>query len=204
MIRYPINIFRFLPGVAILAILFTPSDATAHLVTTGMGPVYDGIGHLLMTPEDLVPVIAVALFTGLRGKSPGRRALFFLPAAWLAGGFAGLMTGGAPFVLMPALSFLILGGLIAADLRLPDNVTTLLVTAVGIAHGFYNGTAMAGGPGVSGLLGIAAILFALVAIASAFVVSLQATWTRIAVRVTGSWIAAVGLLMLGWMLKGNG
>ena len=80
----------------------------------------------------------------------------------------------------------------------------VLVTAVGIAHGFYNGTAMTGGPGVSGLLGIAAILFALVAIASAFVVSLQATWTRIAVRVTGSWIAAVGLLMLGWMLKGNG
>jgi hypothetical protein len=71
-------------------------------------------------------------------------------------------------------------------------------------HGFYNGIAMAGGPGVSGLLGIAAILFTLIAIVSALVVSLQAAWTRVVVRVTGSWIAAVGLLMLGWLVKGSG
>jgi len=33
------------------------------------------------------------------------------------------------------------------------------------------------------------------------VVSLRRPWTRIAVRVTGSWLAAVGLLMLGWGLR---
>jgi len=40
---------------------FFPSEAAAHLGTTGMGPVYDGIGHFLLTPEDLVPVLALAL-----------------------------------------------------------------------------------------------------------------------------------------------
>jgi hypothetical protein len=55
--------------------LLIPSYAAAHLVTTGMGPVYDGIGHLLLTPEDLVPSLAVALYAGLRGKSPGRCSL---------------------------------------------------------------------------------------------------------------------------------
>jgi hydrogenase/urease accessory protein HupE len=203
-ISHTLKTFLSFSVLVVLTDFVFPFDAAAHLVTTGMGPVYDGIGHLLLTPEDLVPVIAVALLAGLRGKNPGRRVLFFLPVAWLAGGFAGLMASGEPIVAMPALSFLILGGLIAADLRLPDNFTTVLVTAVGIMHGFYNGTAMAGGPGVSGLLGIAAILFTLVAIVSAFVVSLQAAWTRVAVRVTGSWIAAVGLLMLGWLIKGSG
>ena len=36
---------------------------------------------------------------------------------------------------------------------------------------------------------------------SAAVVSLRAGWARIAVRVAGSWVAAVGILMFGWMLQ---
>ena len=44
---------------------------------------------------------------------------------------------------------------------------------------------------------------ALVALASACVVSLRAGWARIAVRVAGSWVAAIGLLMLGWSLRGS-
>lgn len=195
---------RIFSSAAAAMVFLMPNVAVAHLVTTGMGPVYDGIGHLLLTPEDLVPAMAIALYAGLRGKAPGRRALFFFPLAWLAGGFAGLMITGTPAFPLPVLSFLLLGGLIAADLNLPDNIVSTLVIAVGITHGFYNGTAMEGGPGISGLLGITATLFVLVAIASAFVISLQAAWTRVAVRVTGSWIAAVGMLMLGWLAKGTG
>ncbi len=33
------------------------------------------------------------------------------------------------------------------------------------------------------------------------VVSLKVFWARIAIRVLGSWIAATGLLMLGWTLR---
>jgi hypothetical protein len=46
-----------------------------------------------------------------------------------------------------------------------------------------------------------AALFVLVALASAFVVSLERPWTRIAVRVVGSWVAASGLLLLGWAFR---
>ena len=190
-------------GFGASALLLQPSVAAAHLVTTGMGPVYDGIGHLLLTPEDLVPAMAVALYAGLRGKEPGRLALFFFPLAWLIGGFAGLLVNYSPAYPLSVLSFLLLGALIAADLRMPAHIFTLLAVTVGVMHGFLNGIAMRSGPGVSGLLGIAATLFVLVAIGSAVVVSLRATWTRVAVRVAGSWIAAVGLLMLGWLAKGN-
>ena len=59
--------------------LLSPTPAFAHLVTTGMGPVYDGIGHLLLTPEDLVPVFAIALYAGLRGAVAGRKRCFCCP-----------------------------------------------------------------------------------------------------------------------------
>ncbi len=59
--------------------------------------------------------MAVALYTGLRGKAPGRRVLFFFPLAWMAGGFAGLMVTDTPIFPLPMLSFLLLGALIAAD-----------------------------------------------------------------------------------------
>jgi urease accessory protein len=193
-----------LSSVASTLVLFMPGAALAHLVTTGMGPVYDGIGHLLLTPEDLVPVIAVALYAGLRGKTQGRRALFFFPLAWMIGGFAGILVSSAPIFPVPVLSFLLLGALIASDLRLPNNIITAMVIAMGIIHGFYNGIAMEGGPGISGLLGITSTLFVLVAIVSAFVISLQASWTRVVVRVIGSWIAAIGILMLGWAAAGVG
>ena len=188
-------------GTLCVGVLLRPSDAAAHLVTTGMGPVYDGIGHLLLTPEDLVPVLALALFAGLRGAAQGRRAMFLLPLAWVAGGLLGLRVTAAPAFPVPALSFLILGALVAADLRLPANGVAVLAVVLGLVHGVLNGTALRQGAGGLGLLGIMAALFVLVTLASAFVVSLERPWTRIAVRVAGSWVAASGLLLLGWAFR---
>ena len=39
------------------------------MTATGIGPVYDCIGHLVMTPEDLIPVLALPLFTELAALS---------------------------------------------------------------------------------------------------------------------------------------
>jgi len=189
--------------VAGFALLCTPSRAAAHLVTTGMGPVYDGIGHLLLTPEDLVPVLALALYAGLRGTVAGRRTMFLLPLAWFIGGVAGSAVNVIPSLPIPAISFLVLGGLIAADVFMPDAGVTALAIVLGSVHGFLNGAVLKDGAGTLGLLGILSIVFIAVAIASAFVVSLRRPWMRIAVRVAGSWICASGLLMLGWMAKGQ-
>ena len=186
------------------ALLLWPWRAEAHLVTTGLGPVYDGIGHLLVTPEDLLPVLALALFAGLRGASAGRCVLCVLPLAWLVGGSVGLLAPWLPALPSPALSFLILGTLVATDLRLPPMAVMALAIGLGLVHGCLNGVAMQqAGAGALGLLGILAALFVLVALVAAYVVSLQRPWTRIVVRVAGSWITAVGLLMLGWSLRGT-
>jgi len=190
--------------IVAIGLLFYPSYASAHLVTTGLGPVYDGIGHLVMTPEDLIPVLAIALFAGLRGAAPGRRALFVLPLAWFAGGILGVIIEGLPTFPVAAISFLILGVLIAADLNLSQKLFTAVVVVVGFVHGVLNGIALKEGAGILGLIGIMATLFVIIAIVSAFIVSLEKPWTRIVVRVVGSWVAAIGMLMFGWLMRGQG
>ena len=198
---------RRAPLVALgaLACALLPSDAEAHLVTTGLGPVYDGVSHVLMSPEDLVPILALALLAGLNGPVAGRRSLFALTGAWLVGGIAGFLVAQP---LVPAVattaSFLVLGVLTAADLRLSPALTTVLAAVVGLLHGWLNGAGIAGSQReASGLVGIAIVVFVLVALVSAFVMSRRAAWTRIAFRVAGSWVAAIGLLLLGWTLRGT-
>lgn len=187
--------------VAGIALLGIPARAAAHLVTTGMGPVYDGIGHLLLSPEDFVPVLALALYAGLRGTAAGKRAMFLLPLFWLVGGLIGTTVSlTIPFPIA-ALSFLLLGGLVAADLCLPVATVTVLSVLLGLVHGFLNGLALSEGAGTLGLVGVMAMLFVLVTLAAALVISLGKPWMRIAVRVGGSWIAAMGLLMFGWALR---
>ena len=69
----------------LLFIVAAPSPAHAHMMNTGFGPFYDGLTHLFVTPEDLLPAIALALFAGLRGPAVGRVVLWALPPDWLTG-----------------------------------------------------------------------------------------------------------------------
>lgn len=191
-----------------LAILFLmvlcPLPAEAHLNSTGMGPLYDGLLHFLQSPEDVIPVLAFALFAGLRGAAHGRRALFVLPSAWLLGGLMGLGSTSNGSSILTAMSFLLLGGLVAANAQLSLRATSVIAALFGLEHGYLNGSGM-GQPGVAAvaLLGLVFMVFILVAFSAALVVRLRWPWTRIAVRVVGSWIVASGLLMIGWGLRGK-
>jgi hydrogenase/urease accessory protein HupE len=188
---------------AVCTFLVRAFPAEGHLNSTGMGPFYDGSMHFLMSPEDIVPVLALALLVGLRGAAFGRRALFVLPAAWLFGGFLGLTTVATRGnTILAAAWFLLLGALLAADAKLSLRVTTALAAVLGVYHGYLNGTGMGpSGTGAVALLGLIFAIFALIALAAAFVVRLRAEWARTSVRVAGSWIAASGLLMLGWAVR---
>jgi hydrogenase/urease accessory protein HupE len=146
----------------------------------------------------------LALFAGLRGAEHGRRTLFVLPSAWLFGGFLGLSSTTSANPMLTAISFLLLGGLVAADAQLSLRATTVIAGLLGLVHGYLNGAGM-GQPGVGAvaLLGLVFMVFVLIAFCAAFVIRLRWLWTRIAVRVVGSWIVASGLLVVGWNLRGK-
>jgi hydrogenase/urease accessory protein HupE len=179
------------------------SRADAHLMNTGFGPFYDGLAHPLLTVDDLLPVLAVALLGGLGGARQGRWVAFVLPAAWLAGMGAGRML--APHETAAGLTPLLtiaLGALVAADRRWPLPAVVLSTLVLGVVHGWQNGAGLArSGAGLTSLLGVGCTLFVVATLLAAGVVSLKRPWMRIVVRVAGSWIAAIGLLLLGWSMR---
>jgi hydrogenase/urease accessory protein HupE len=192
-----------------LILLVQPHAASAHLVSTGLGPVYDGIGHFCLSPDDVLPVIGVALLAGLRGTRAGRWALFLLPLAWFVGGLMGSRAAQEPQFPMQWISLLLVGILIASDISLPWIAVATISVGVGLAHGYYDGAAFAAAGANSAVItlqfiGIAVALFVLIALFAALVVSLRRDWMRIVIRVAGSWIAASGLLLLGWAIHKAG
>ncbi len=189
--------------LAVMVYFFLTATTHAHLVTTGFGPFYDGISHLFLTPEDFLAVLAIALLSGLGGPRCGRYVLFALPLSWLSGGMAGLESSGQfSLPILTSLLVIVLGGLVAADPRLPVFLVTGLACLLGLLNGYLNGSSI-DQPGVLGLLGITTSIFVSIALVGALVASLRSDWSKIAVRVAGSWIGAIGLLMLGWAFRGG-
>ena len=189
-----------------ITLIVAPS-VQAHLMNTGFGPFYDGLTHLFVTPEDLLPVIALALLAGLRGPRFGRAVLFALPAAWLVGSAAGLLL--APQVTLPVAETIVtiaLGALLAASCPLPIAAVVGLAILLGLLHGSLNGSELpkTTSYGQISAAGVAVALFVVVSLLAGQAASVRVPWTRVAVRVAGSWIVAIGLLMLGWAMRAPG
>lgn len=177
--------------------------AHAHLMNTGLGPFYDGLTHLFVTPEDLLPVIALALFAGLSGPQSGRAVLLMLPLAWLAGALIGVFSDvPVSLPITTAIVTIAFGVLVAADRPLPLRLVIGCAVVLGLLHGSLNGTDLSQQRmfGLS-IAGVAVALFVVVSLLAGQVTSLRLAWARIVVRVAGSWIAAMGLFMLGWAVR---
>jgi len=174
---------------AVLALL--PGIASAHLVSTGFGPVTDGAYHFALSPEQFLPMAAFALLAGLRGPAHARRIIFVLPLAWLAMVLSGLAIPAG----FGAIAFLLTGGLLAANIKLTPAQIAIAAIVVGAISG---GTYGAEDASLLSSLGSAFTIFVLLALVSSAVLPLRGGWQVIAVRVLGSWTAATGLLLVGW------
>jgi hydrogenase/urease accessory protein HupE len=184
-------------------VLAAATPAQAHLMNSGFGPFYDGLAHPLISPEDLLPAVAMTLLAGLGGARHGRCVLATLPPAWLVGMAAGWAIGlpAAPAWLIAVVTAVI-GMLVASDARLPLAAVIAAAAALGTLHGYDNGHDLAATTGgLVAIAGIACSLFAIVSLLAGQTAVLRAQWARLAVRISGSWIAAVGLLMLGWSVR---
>jgi urease accessory protein len=78
----------------------------------------------------------------------------------------------------------------------------VLVTVIGLLGGARNGIEVATAHGsFLVVVGATCALFVMLSLLGGQVASIRASWARVVVRVGGGWIAAVGLLMLGWSLR---
>jgi hypothetical protein len=191
--------------IAAVLVCLTPSLAEAHLMATGMGPVYDGVTHFGLSPEDYLPVIALGFYAGLRGPGHARLTLAGLVAGWIAGGVAGLMGFWPPAVALPAATaalFLIIGGALAANRDAPPVICALAALALGLIRGAADLMGVAWSlPHLVSVLGMTAGASVALVLAASVTLPLQRLWMIVAARVSGSWLAASGLLLAGWILR---
>jgi len=182
-----------------------PTVAQAHLAATGLGPAYDGISHFALSPEDFLPVVVLAFFVGLRGPREARLVLTALPPCWFLGGFAALLDLVHATVVLAALTsilFLTIGGALAANAKLPTSLSILVAAALGTVRGSADFAGVHDNlPNIVALLGICTGVFSAFAIAASVTLPLQRLWAIIAARVSGSWLAALGLLLAGWIWR---
>ena len=182
------------------------SGTQAHLVDSGLGPLYDGALHLLSSPSDLLGLAALALLASLRGAMAARFTVIALPIAWLLAGLVGRTQPVAVDIhWLSTVSLLLLGLLVAADAKLHPIVVLVLATIFGAFHGFINGMSLTSvSAATTALFGVVLTALFLTLLITTSVASLHHLWMRVVIRIAGSWVAAVGLLMLGRLMQEPG
>lgn len=146
-------------AAAAAALLFTPALALAHTGHAADGGLWQGMVHPLGGLDHLLAMVAVGLWAAYAGG----RALWLLPAA-----FVGMMLGGAALgfagIALPLMeplilaSVVVLGLLVAFNLRLPLLPGMALVALFGLFHGQAHALEMAANAGaLSYALGFALV-----------------------------------------------
>lgn len=179
-----------------------PGTANAHLVGVAFGDFYAGSLHLILAPEH----VAAMLITGLIGAQQhlpvARWALLALPLGLVAGCLAALAVQIGPAVDVLVAASLAIGGVMGiAAIRLPVPAMIAVAAAMGAIHGYANGISGVGVPidlslYLPGIASAGAVLFTLgLGIATALMGWQH--WVRLGSRVLSSWVATVGMLMIG-------
>jgi urease accessory protein len=183
-------------GLALLTMLLNPTVAGAHPIK-GVGDFYAGMLHPLTALEFLLPWIALALFAGQQGRRAALLTLCIFPVALMSGAVLALIL--PPLAWVPEINLAViplLGLAVALARSFPSTVTVLLVTVVGLLHGLANGSEITATMSPWRFIpGLPAVAILVLSYGIGLVRSLEQPWTRIAVRVAGSWIAAAGVMI---------
>jgi urease accessory protein len=186
---------------ALVIALLIPTVASAHPIK-GVGDFYAGMLHPLTALEFLLPWIALGLFAGQQRRKTALLTLGIFPLALMSGAVLGLIEPLPAWVSEINLAMIPLLGLAVALARsFPTTVTVLLVTVVGLLHGLANGCEITAAMSPWRFIpGLAAVAILVLTYGIGLVRSLEKPWTRIAVRVAGSWIAAAGIMVCAFKL----
>lgn len=185
----------------VLAVL--PELAAAHGGLPGGGGFYSGAAHPFLAIEQFMGLLALGLLLG--GGAGSRLPLLFLAATLCAGLAAGLGYSGAePLMLGLAL---VLGGLLAVGQPVPVWGMSLAAVLTGWIVGTDTdvpapaSTSLA--ESVAPFAGVVVGVFLIVLNAAALSSAAKGPAAGIALRIVGSWIAAIALMVLALELRGK-
>ena len=178
--------------------LLLGSAAFAHPMKA-VGDFYAGMLHPLTTIDTVLPLIALSMLAGQQSRETAMKVLASFPAALALG--TTLVLFASPSNRLPAIELVltaVCGLLLALARPLPAWLALTLAVLVGIGIGWANAaevTTNISAARFSGGLVLVGLLIATYGVG--LVRSSKLEWTQVAVRVVGSWLAAVGILVLG-------
>ncbi|KAA3629126.1 MAG: hypothetical protein DWQ08_06790 [Proteobacteria bacterium] len=183
------------PVACVLAVAAAP--AFAHATVEGIGNFYNGLLHPFVVLPHALALIALGLLLGQQGVGHARRAL---PAFGLAAAVSLLVSAwvsGLPLGVAILSAGTVAGLLVAAATPLPRFLTLGLATATAIFIGLDSNPDGLGGVArltlLSGVwLGTGFAVLGCFGIAE----TLRRGWQRIGIRIAGSWIAAVSIMVV--------
>jgi len=179
-------------------LLVTPNIAVAHTPIKGIGNIFNGMLHPVLTPSHLLLLIATGMFFGQRGLKAAQSPLLAAIAAVVLGLIASAFSPGPQVEVF----ILVCAALVGLLVALSPHVSLYWYFIVGTVSGFCLGfdsaqETLSGKEYVIALFGsgVGIYFFSLYPISFAKFCN-KKNWLRMGVRVIGSWIAASALLVL--------
>ena len=181
-----------------LLLTFQSSRAWAH-GNIDVADFYQGMLHPILHIEHILSILALGFWSGqAKGRGQWLTPLTFTGAVLLGAvlGLCSVELPAAPVVIYA--SMILLGLLVAARLRLPVAAMVSIAASLGLFHGWAHGNGMLESldKPVAYVIGIGVALGLLLFYSVQLLVYFRANFIQIAVRIAGSWITAIGLLVL--------
>ena len=179
-----------------------------------------GFNQYWAEPTELLLAIGLTCLAIQNGKRGLRALMLFYPAIWLTGSLIGSYLPPILYlsiVTIPGLeiidknpsailaaSVLMTGLLVALGRQFNLRLYLIFILVVGLVTGFLHGLLVNGHPnGIFATLGMLTMLWLTLFIAIFIFSFLSQLRQGIVLRVIGSWIAAAGILVLGYSIKHN-
>ncbi|MBK8000474.1 MAG: HupE/UreJ family protein [Verrucomicrobia bacterium] len=191
-------------AIAGVAWLTLPVEAHAHSPFPGAGDFIGGLLHPVTSPTHILVIIGLGLMAGRNKLAELKEpAIVFTIAAGLG---LLLTTTGMIVAVPPAIPVviaLICGAALALEKRLPTVLSTILFAAgaltLGLDSAVENGSTATI---IKTLLGNWISLVLLVVDLAIYVTFVgDAKWLKIAIRIVGSWIIAIALMVLAFSMR---
>jgi len=188
---------RSFPVALLICLITSTTPALAHSPIMGIGGVFGGAIHALLIPEHGLSVLALGLVLGRQQQAARRAGLLIFAACLICGLVGAALTSEemlAADILLVATGIL---GLFVAALWMPPSLALPLAAVAGITLGLDSkpdGVAAAEAIRMLAGSGLGAALALVIAAEGS--VYLRGNAPLIAARVAGSWIAAIGIMVL--------
>lgn len=185
-------------GTAIATLAFAAATpALAHPGADHVHSIASGFAHPFSGFDHLLAMVAVGLWAGMTGG----RAVWAWPLAFvslmLVGGAIGASHLTVPYAETGILaSVIVLGFAVTASLRAPTLLGALVIGAFALLHGYAHGVELpAGASAASYMAGFALATALLHSLGATAAIAAGQGAGRIAVRVTGAFVAVAGFAL---------